>query len=1513
MSSFNHREEKLNIKEQNKTQKNFKLNEYEIKLIQRTLENNTHESVEDKRLKSITSWRKSNSKFYKILIFNILSFGILHLISLHYPYLYIKLYCNPWPAKECDFFLVENIYGQYTLCVKNHKKSKNNNEYPINSDNIDEKINSSLLIDINNKSDYNFTKNLTYSFKYKSMNYEYDMKTNEIVPVYMDLSKMTNKKIINFFCEGLSSQNLVNKIEERYGKNEYFINPNLIHLYFKRVELPSFIIILIIGIMELILKDYISCIIKIIFISLIIIQEFILESKISFNKYKKENTLDGENKLKVKRKYLIEDKSDFFVEINNKDLLPGDILYLKSNDLVPCDCIIIEGECIANQSELNGNLDIFKKIPLIENNNQFNYENNKINILLHGMKIIKTFSKIKGGYISVLCINTGPNTYKANQYSNILYLSERKRSFKEIYTFFGDDRKIIFIGIIFLFFVSIGLGAGYMFLLNMNLDFEIIKNLIIFSFLRTLFKSFMPVYFFTHSIILILSLHKLKNNNNIICFDKSRLLHSYNIKTIFFGKTNILCENKFEITSYNPVNINIQKSYSINFRNYNENQCKEMNIQLLKYYKEYILKFKYDTANVKNNNGIRGSLIVKNNEIIEKKILYQTYQYTALFLECLLSCNNLERINNEIFGNIIETKIFNDMKWEIRTYDSENYILEDNQDNRNNINYEKSSFTIESNKNKYDFDNNYNLIDKKISDIYPKNYYKITESLKKDIKKLKDTKRLKSKVYKKLNTKNESINNDDNISKSRQSININPILEDISQTNINSYKLRVYKRFIKNGTLISSAIVYNFITKELRFMTKGIPEDIISKCDINSLPENFERTISLIRRSGYIIIICATKLIDLEEYNDFYSNDYYMNNLTFCGFLTLKNKEKNDIKSSIKELRQYSSDLIISSGDNLYNCLSVGFNSTILENKNFFIIEKDDKNKIIINKILDIKSESKNENKDSTSDSLDKYSKQTTTKVKNDTILKYDYSYNHRLMKKKTIKYSENSKISKKEEKEKNEFQSSHSNLKDKKLYKKENKRRKESVEHKTNNLNENKEFYNSTIRNKIKNYEKLKYENISSINLSNESENKFINNLDSKNFTIRKFSLESNTNRNIKEPHYIENNKNINTNINKRKTSCKNNIEQYLEKHYYYPRIFKDFEQLTSNCIYCINGKTFNYLYENKNKKEFKNLLYQIYKNCKVFYQMSSIDKSLSVEFFKENNDGRICYIGETKSDSDPIITSNIGINFKEPKNQNTIFSHFYTDKASILCIKNIILEGKSIHENIIFLKISSIFCTMVINSYILCCFICQIDAMIGQLNILELTLLIFSITAFTGKSNSYLKKTPFTNNIKLFVRFYVSQTIGLFIIKLASIYLLCINYLNPNLTDGAENSRIFCTFYFILCLELIFSSIFVFNSNSFNRKNFFDNNVYIFYIFIFFIYVFSLITLNSSNFSLDLFNITHFEHNEELIDSSSDKNKLLVFNVFLIDFGVSFVYSRMIYYIFEKISKRRLKNIIK
>jgi magnesium-transporting ATPase (P-type) len=870
---------------------------------------------------------------------------------------------------------VENIYGQFTLCEKIYKKSKPNDNIIYDNDISKGNIISSTLI--NYKIESYLTKNVTYSFKYKSIVYEYIEETNEIIPVYMNLSKLTNKNIFNFFNEGLSTKNLVNKFEQRYGNNEYHLNLGLSFFYFKRIESVYLIFILLLQSLNLYFKDLISFLIILGIILIFFFTELIIAKQIVFNLYKKEYTLDGEeSKIKVKRKYKLVDNNDIFYEINNCNLLPGDIVYLKSNDCAPCDCLILEGECIVSKYHLTGSLDIEKKKSLENNNEQFDYQLNSISILYHGMKIEKTISKSNEGYITVLCINTGSNTYKANQYSNILYLLEKNLEYKKSYELLGEGRKEVLLMVISIFAFTFIFGAIYFFSLKVSLDFgnPAIKKLFYEILIRIVCKTFMPVYFITNSMIYLIGLFHLKNEN-ISCFDKSKITSPSRINTIFFSKTGILCDTKFEINAYHPFYINSYKSNMVSYRTYKFNQSKEMNSQLLKYYKNYL---KHNDPFNKDFN-LRQALTMNINKLKHDKVDKDSYEYTTIFLECLLSCNNIEKYNTEIFGNSIETIIFRNLNWDMKSFRFNNNIDDKNKD----INYSNISQTNSEN-NKFEYDGKFNLIDNNINDIYPNNYYKITESMNND-----DENELQSKVLiKRLNSKFYQRKTKSNIT-SEFSItqnNINLIKNNISKSHILSYKLRIYKRFIKNGTLNSSAIVYNFITKELRFMTKGIPEEVLEKCERSTLPDNFENIISLYRRRGFIIIVCAFKIIDVDEYKDSNTLEDYMCDLTFCGFITLKNRLKKKISNSIHELRQFNCNLIISSGDNIFNCLPIGFDSSIIDNKNIFTFDKDDKkNNIIISKICCIKKEREYEKEESDKKTIntinEKLSKQNLSKM----------------------------------------------------------------------------------------------------------------------------------------------------------------------------------------------------------------------------------------------------------------------------------------------------------------------------------------------------------------------------------------------------------------------------------------------------------------------------------------------------------------------------------------------------
>jgi magnesium-transporting ATPase (P-type) len=1079
------------------------------------------------------------------------------------------------------------------------------------------------------------------------------------------------------------------------------------------------------------------------------------------------------------------------------------------------------------------------------------------------MKIVKTFSKLKEGFISVLCINTGANTYKANLFSNILYLLDRKKEYNDTYKLLGEDRKKFFLIMLIIFFFCISLGILYLFTVNVSIEIDNLKSLVFQTITKLISKGFMPSYFFTKSIIILLSLFNLKNEK-ILCFEKSKILCSSTINTIFFGKTGTLCENKFNINGYHPLYISPHNSNYKTYKTYNSSQSKDLNSQLVRFYRNYLKKI-----NIHKESNMRHGFKKELNQLKLEKMDKDICEYSAIFLECLLSCNNLEKYNIEIIGNPIEKEIFENIKWDIKTYN----FSSNSQDKE--LLEEDNSYFYEISNNKYSYDhNNSNLIDKRIHDIYPNNYYKITETSKNKF----DLRNSKTFLYKK-NISNTS--DDDDYA--------DFVKKNISKNNIKSYKLRIYKRFTKNGTLDSSAIVYNFITKDLRFMTKGVPEMILDKCNQNSLPENFDRVISYYRKNGLIVIICASKLINIEEYKDSNLIDDYMKDLNFCGFITLKNELKKEIINSIKDLKRFNCNCLISTGDNVYNSLSVGFESGIIDNKNknIFSFDKEDKqNKITISKIynankvysdeLEIKSPNSFIDKCSKNNSrkVNNIISSQNTKMKETVILKSNDSTNYSLITRKATFH-------------KNEFLLNPSNQNMSKINKKDYSK------------NENYFFK----RNNKRNHTTTK----KGINFLNKKiyQNNYESNMESSEIDDLNKNLQMN-------PKYNYNNKVEDirqSSIDKKSkhTYKINKSSSNIEKYDYYPDIFEDNEEMASNCIYCISGNVFKFLYKNKEKKKYKKTLNLILKNCKIFYDMSSLDKSLAIDFFRESPKNRICYIGECQSDYDAIMTSNIGISLKPPKNLNTIFCHFYSEDSNILSIKKIIREGRAITENIMLLRMSSVFFTIIINSYVMCCLIRHVRIIDGQLILLEISFFILAISAFSAKYDTFSQSNCLIQNEKLYKRHYYIQIIGILLIKLYSVYRTTKFYHgNDYKLEERINDLIYCCFYFIFCVEQLMSTIFVCNIICFYRKSPFTNIFFVILNIILLLYFIILVTLSSSNYRCDIFNITFFEQLEELVDSFDDQNKLNCFWLCIIDLVASIFYSKLVFYIFNKLAQR-------
>ena len=87
-----------------------------IPFLKRTVINNTHSNTVDDNISEITVWEinQRKNRFAKVLY--ILSFGIVYILTLYYPKLYIYLICDPCEILSAEYCLITNKEGEDTLC-----------------------------------------------------------------------------------------------------------------------------------------------------------------------------------------------------------------------------------------------------------------------------------------------------------------------------------------------------------------------------------------------------------------------------------------------------------------------------------------------------------------------------------------------------------------------------------------------------------------------------------------------------------------------------------------------------------------------------------------------------------------------------------------------------------------------------------------------------------------------------------------------------------------------------------------------------------------------------------------------------------------------------------------------------------------------------------------------------------------------------------------------------------------------------------------------------------------------------------------------------------------------------------------------------------------------------------------------------------------------------------------------------------------------------------------------------
>ncbi|KAJ3324726.1 hypothetical protein HDV06_005984 [Boothiomyces sp. JEL0866] len=137
---------------------------------------------------------------------------------------------------------------------------------------------------------------------------------------------------------------------------------------------------------------------------------------------------DNENKLRKLTEHSAQYKvlrDNYVQSVNSEDLVIGDVLLLENKDMeaqIPCDLILVHGECLTDESSLTGETVPILKIPLQPFGDPVNIDKDKNHILFGGSNILQLKPKKFNDTDCVMAIvmSTGFYTSKGKLFDTIL-------------------------------------------------------------------------------------------------------------------------------------------------------------------------------------------------------------------------------------------------------------------------------------------------------------------------------------------------------------------------------------------------------------------------------------------------------------------------------------------------------------------------------------------------------------------------------------------------------------------------------------------------------------------------------------------------------------------------------------------------------------------------------------------------------------------------------------------------------------------------------------------------------------------------------------------------------------------------------------------------------------------------------------------------------------------------------------------------------------------------------------
>ncbi|CAI5756413.1 unnamed protein product [Candida verbasci] len=349
---------------------------------------------------------------------------------------------------------------------------------------------------------------------------------------------------------------------------------------------------------------YASCIFL---ISLISIINSSIETKSTINRLQEISKFSCE--IRVWR-------NEFWKQTDSTDLVPGDVFEVDpSLNVIPCDALLLNGECVVNESMLTGESVPVTKFQATKETVKYLPENFidpvlSKSYLFNGTKLLKMRSS-NDEPVSAMVLKTGFNTTKGSLVRSMLF--PKPTGFK----FYEDSFK--YIG-----FMTLIATVGFIYSTYNFIKLGVDKKVMILRALDIITIVVPPALPATLTIGTTFAISRLKKLQ-IFCIAPTRVNIAGKLDLVCFDKTGTLTEDGLDVLGIHLAN-NAKGRKEIIFEDLVE-----------------------DIDNLKT---VRDSDRDTNNALF--------------FLGCMATCHSLRNIDNELLGDPLDVKMFEFTKWDYK-------------------------------------------------------------------------------------------------------------------------------------------------------------------------------------------------------------------------------------------------------------------------------------------------------------------------------------------------------------------------------------------------------------------------------------------------------------------------------------------------------------------------------------------------------------------------------------------------------------------------------------------------------------------------------------------------------------------------------------------------------------------------------------------------------------------------------------------------------------------------------